>query len=120
MLGYITDDGHLDIHKRSCDEAVRLKTRYGNNIVACTWDTHRVALHDVRIELSGIDSQGVLYAIADVLHTLSHFQVRSITLNTDDGIFSGSLLIGVYDTDDAATVCEQLKKIENVTSASRI
>ena len=120
VLGYITDDGHLDIHKRSCDEAVRLKTRYGNNIVACTWDTHRVALHDVRIELSGIDSQGVLYAIADVLHTLSHFQVRSITLNTDDGIFSGSLLIGVYDTDDAATVCEQLKKIENVTSASRI
>ena len=120
VLGYITDDGKLEIHKRSCDTAVKLKTRYGNNIVACSWDTHKVTLHDVRIEVNGVDSQGVLYAIADVLHKLSHFLVKSITLNTDDGIFSGQLLIAVYDTDDVSTVCEQLKQIENVTSAMRV
>ena len=120
VLGYITDDGRLQIHKRSCDEAVKLKTRYGNNIVACSWDTHRVHLHDVRIELSGVDSQGVLYAIADVLHNLNHFLVKSITLNTTDGIFTGHLLMAVYDTSDVETICESLKQIENVTSATRV
>lgn len=120
VLGYITDDGKLQIHKRSCDEAVKLKTRYGNNIVACSWDTHKVILYDVNLEIHGMDSQGVLYAIADVLHKLTHFTVKRITLDTNDGIFSGRLLISVYDTEDVTTVCEQLKQIENVTSVSRV
>ena len=120
VLGYITDDGKLQIHKRSCDEAVKLKTRYGNNIVACSWDTHKVILYDVNLEIHGMDSQGVLYAIADVLHKLTHFTVKRITLDTNDGIFSGRLLISVYDTEDVNTVCEQLKQIENVTSVSRV
>ena len=120
VLGYITDDGKLQIHKRSCEVAVKLKTRYGNNIVACSWDTHKVILYDVNIEIHGMDSQGVLYAIADVLHKLTHFTVKRITLDTNDGIFNGRLLISVYDTEDVALVCDQLKQIENVTSVSRV
>lgn len=120
VLGYITDNGTLQLHKRSCDEAVKLKTRYGNNIIACTWDTHKVMLFDVMLEIRGIDSQGVLYAIADVLHKLTHFAVKRITLDTNDGIFEGHLTISVYDTDDVDNICQQLKQIENVTEAVRV
>lgn len=120
VLGYITDDGVLQLHKRSCEEAVKLKTRYGNNIIACRWDTHKVLLFDVQLEIRGVDSQGVLYAIADVLHKLTHFIVKRITLDTDDGIFEGRLTISVYDTDDVENVCAQLKQIENVTEAVRV
>ena len=120
VLGYITDDGTLQLHKRSCDVAVKCKTRYGNNIIACRWDTHKVMLFDVKIEIRGIDSQGVLYAIADVLHKLTHFTVKRITLDTNDGIFDGQLTISVYDTDDVESVCNQLKQIENVTEAVRV
>ncbi len=120
VMGYITNDGVLEIHKRACETAVKLKTRYGNNIVACRWDTHKVILFDVKIEVHGVDSQGVLYAIADVLHKLSHFNVKHITLNTNDGIFDGELVISVYDTDDVLNICDQLKQIENVTRAVRV
>lgn len=120
VLGYITDEGTLQLHKRSCDEATRLKTRYGNNIIACTWDTHKVLLFDVVIEIRGIDSQNVLYAIADVLHKLTHFTVKRIALDTNDGIFEGKLTISVYDTEDVQNVCKQLKQIENVTEAVRV
>mgnify|MGYP002672369026 FL=1 len=120
VLGYITDDGTLQLHKRSCDVAVKLKTRYGNNIIACQWDTHKIMLFDVQIEVRGVDSQGVLYAIADVLHKLTHFNVKHITIDTNDGIFDGRLTLSVFDTDDVANVCEQLMKIENVTMAVRV
>ena len=120
VLGYITDEGTLQLHKRSCDEATRLKTRYGNNIIACTWDTHKVLLFDVVIEIRGVDSQNVLYSIADVLHKLTHFAVKRITLDTNDGIFEGHLTISVYDTEDVENVCQQLKQIENVTEAVRV
>ena len=120
VLGYITDDGTLQLHKRSCDVAVKCKTRYGNNIIACRWDTHKVMLFDVKIEVRGVDSQGVLYAIADVLHKLTHFTVKRITLDTNDGIFDGQLTISVYDTNDVESICNQLKQIENVTEAVRV
>ena len=120
VLGYITDDGVLQLHKRSCDVAVKLKTRYGNNIIACQWDTHKVMLFDVKIEIRGIDAQGVLYAIADGLHKLTHFVVKRITLDTNDGIFDGQLTLSVYDTNDVDNICNQLKQIENVTKAVRV
>ncbi|MDO5751303.1 MAG: TGS domain-containing protein, partial [Rothia sp. (in: high G+C Gram-positive bacteria)] len=120
VMGYITDDGQLIIHKRTCDEAVKLKTRYGNNIIACSWDMHKQQLFDVTIRFRGIDAKGVLYAIADVLHKLTHFIIKSITLTTDDGIFEGHLTISVYDTTDVATVCDSLLSVENVTEANRV
>lgn len=120
VLGYITDDGELHLHKRNCETAVKLKTRYGNNLIACRWDTHKVTLHDVKIQLRGIDSQNVLYSIAEVLHTLMHFNVKRIQLDTDDGIFEGYMIISVYDTADVVTVCDKLRALENVEEAVRV
>lgn len=120
VLGYITDDGELHLHKRNCETAVKLKTRYGNNLIACRWDTHKVTLHDVKIQLRGIDSQNVLYSIAEVLHTLTHFNVKRIQLDTDDGIFEGYMIISVYDTADVVTVCDKLRALENVEEAVRV
>ena len=108
------------IHKRKCADAVKLKTRYGNDIVACCWDTHKQLLFDVTIFLRGMDSQGVLYAIADVLHKLTQFQVKSITLSTTDGIFEGKLFMSVFDTADVQQVCNALMSIENITEAVRV
>lgn len=120
VVGYITADGGLQLHARSCDTAVKLKTRYGNNIIACRWDTHKVILYNAKIEIRGIDAQGVLYSIADVLHRLTHFVVKRIAIDTNDGIFNGYLIISVYDTDDVQTICEKLTQLENVTEAVRV
>ena len=120
VLGYITPDNQLEIHKRSCEDAVKLKTRYGNNIIACTWDTHKIRLFETTIYLKGMDSQGVLYAIADVLHKQHQFVIRRITLTTNDGIFEGSIDISVYDTNDVRTLCDSLMQLENVESAVRV
>lgn len=120
VVGYITEDYQLEIHKRSCETAVKLKTRFGNNIVACEWDTHKVLLYDVNIRFRGADSPGVLYSIAEVLRNLSHFSVKSIHIDAKDGIFEGQLVLSVYDTSDVCDVCEKLKNVENVTEAVRI
>lgn len=120
VMGYVTADGGLQIHSRTCETAVRLKAHYGNNIIACRWDTHKVLLYNVKIEIRGIDAQGVLYSIADVLNRLNRFTVKRIAINTDDGIFEGYLIISVYDTSDVSVICENLKQIENVTEAVRV
>lgn len=120
VIGYLSPEHVFVIHKRKCADAVKLKTRYGNDIVACRWDTYKQLLFDVTIFLRGMDSQGVLYAIADVLHKLTQFQVKSITLSTTDGIFEGKLFMSVFDTADVQQVCNALMSIENITEAVRV
>ena len=120
VMGYVTEDNQLEIHKRSCETAVKLKTRFGNNIIACKWDTHKVMLYDVDIQFRGVDSPGVLYSIAEVLRKLSHFSVKSLHIDANDGIFEGKLVLSVYDTEDVQQVCDNLKNVENVTEAVRV
>lgn len=120
VMGYINAQGILEIHARSCENATKLKTRYGNNIIATRWDTHKEKLFDALIGIKGVDSQGVLYAIADVLRGMSQFTVKRITLETTDGIFEGKIQVTVHDTEDVKLICDALKKIENVLKAVRL
>ena len=99
---------------------MKLKTRYGNNISACDWDMHRQIPFECRLQISGVDSQGVLYTIASVLHKQRNSPVRRITLETKDGLFDGTLDIVVYDTSDVKNICDSLSSIENVTKAVRV
>lgn len=120
VMGYINAQGVLEVHARSCEHATKLKTRYGNNIIATRWDTHKEKLFDALIGIKGVDAQGVLYAIADVLRGMSQFTVKRITLETTDGIFEGKISVTVHDTDDVKLICDALKKIENVLKAVRL
>ena len=120
VMGYINAQGILEIHARSCEHATKLKTRYGNNIIATRWDTHKEKLFDALIGIKGVDSQGVLYAIADVLRGMSQFTVKRITLETTDGIFEGKIQVTVHDTEDVKLICDALKKIENLLKAVRL
>ena len=120
VMGYINAQGILEVHARSCEHATKLKTRYGNNIIATRWDTHKEKLFDALIGIKGVDAQGVLYAIADVLRGMSQFTVKRITLETTDGIFEGKIQVTVHDTEDVKLICDALKKIENVLKAVRL
>ena len=120
VMGYINAQGILEIHARSCEHATKLKTRYGNNIIATRWDTHKEKLFDALIGIKGVDAQGVLYAIADVLRGMSQFTVKRITRETTDGIFEGKIQVTVHDTEDVKLICDALKKIENVLKAVRL
>ena len=120
VMGYITPQNTLEIHKRQCDVALKHKTRYGNNIIAATWGTSRSRYFDTTIRIKGVDDHGVLHSIANVLEELKQYVVKSIALTTDAGIFDGEMLIAVYDTEDVAHVCAELQRIDNVIYAARI
>lgn len=118
-LGYITPEGQLEIHRRECPVALRHKTSFGDQIIAVDWDMHRQQTYDAAIYLEGRDAEGVLLSIAGVLTTFQQFQLRSISLESKDGIFKGEMVIGLFDTHDITLVSKQLLQIEQVTKAVR-
>ncbi len=120
VLGYITPQNTLEIHKRNCPVATKHKTRHGNNIIATQWDTHKQLYFEATIYIRGVDSRGVLYAIADVLHNDSQANLRRVDIAANDGIFEGRLYCLVHDLDDVQELCRALLKITEVEKAFRI
>ena len=118
-LGYIDASlGRLVIHKRRCDEATRLKSNFGNNIIAVKWDMHST-LFKACIAIIGIDKKGILLQIANTLYTQEHINVTALTIESKDGVFDATINIMVHNTDEVNNICTSLKEIENIVKVYR-
>ncbi|MCD8260843.1 MAG: RelA/SpoT family protein [Bacteroides sp.] len=119
VLGYVGDDQRITIHKRQCPIAVRLKSSYGNRIIATKWDTHKKLNFLVYIHIRGIDSIGILAEVIQVISQQLNVNIRKVNLETNDGIFEGRLQLYVHDVSDVKKICDKLRKVHNVKSVTR-
>lgn len=119
-LGYIDEKNRIIIHKRQCPVAAKLKSSYGNRILATEWDTHKELSFLVYIYIKGIDSVGLLNDITQVISKQMNVNMRKLNIETNDGIFEGKIQLWVHDVEDVRAVCNNLRKIQNIKQASRI
>ena len=120
VLGYVDENDRIIIHKRQCPVAAKLKSSYGNRILATEWDTHKELSFLVYIYIKGIDNMGHLNEVTQVISRQLNVNIRKLTIETEDGIFEGKIQLWVHDVDDVKTICNNLKKIQNIKQVSRV
>ena len=120
VLGYVDENDRIIIHKRQCPVAAKLKSSYGNRILATDWDTPQELSFLVYIYIKGIDSMGLLNEVTQVISRQLNVNIRKLTIETEDGIFEGKIQLWVHDVDDVKTICNNLKKIQNIKQVSRV
>lgn len=120
VLAYVEENSKVTIHKRQCSVAAKLKSSYGNRILATEWDTHKQLLFPVNIQLKGIDGVGLLSEITQVISGQLQINMRQLALETNEGIVEGKLQVWVHDAQEVKVLCESLKKIPNIKQASRV
>ena len=120
VLGYVDENDRIIIHKRQCPVAAKLKSSYGNRILATEWDTHKDLSILVYIYIKGIDNMGLLNEVTQVISRQLNVNIRKLTIETEDGIFEGKIQLWVHDVDDVKTICNNLKKIQNIKQVSRV
>lgn len=114
VLGYINNQNHIEIHKRDCEVANRLKTSYGNRILDAKWDMHRTLLFDATIVIKGIDRKGMLMDVSEVISAKFDLNIRKITISSNEGLFDGSIEVRVHDRTELKVVINALKKIKGL------
>ena len=120
VLGYVDENDRIIIHKRQCPVAAKLKSSYGNRILATEWDTHKELSFLAYIYIKGIDNMGLLNEVTQVISRQLNVNIRKLTIETEDGIFEGKIQLWVHDVDDVKTICNNLKKIQNIKQVSRV
>ena len=120
IMGYIDNQNRIELHKRSCPMAAKLKSSFGNRIVDAKWEMHKQLLFDATIQLRGIDRMGMLLDVSKVISDQLAVSIHKITFQSDDGIFDGSIELRVHDREDVRVIMNNLKKIEGLQEIQQI
>ncbi len=119
-LGYINNKNQIEIHKRTCPVAAKLKTSYGNRIVDIKWDMHKILYFDATIRIGGIDRMGLLNEITQVISSQMNVNIHKLTITSEEGIFEGSIELRVHDRQDVQAIINNLKNIPDLKEISQI
>ena len=119
-LGFIDDKNQIIIHKRQCKVAAKLKTSFGNRLLAVQWETGKALDFPVNIYIQGIDAIGILHKVADIVTEQLNVNIRKIFIETVDGIFEGHIQLYVHDVEDVKVIIKNLNKIEEMKVVTRV
>lgn len=119
-LGYIDNKNQIEIHKRVCPVAAKLKTSYGNRILDIKWDMHKRMFFDATIRLSGIDRIGLLNEVTQIISSQFNVNIHTVNITCEEGIFDGSFELRVHDREDVKTIMDKLKTVNDLKEISQI
>ena len=119
-LGYIDNRNQIEIHKRACPVAAKLKSGFGNRILDVKWDMHKRLFFIATIRLGGIDRVGLLNEITQIISAQMSVNIRNLNITCEDGLFDGTLELRVHDREDVHLIINNLKAVEDLKEISEI
>lgn len=119
VVGFVSDGEKIIIHNKSCPEAIKLMSSHGDDIIEASWTKSKVMSYLIHLFIRGFDQQGIANRITNLISNEYQINMRSISLESHDGIFEGNLYLYVHNTDMLDTLVSKLLNIKGVDTVSR-
>lgn len=119
VFGFVTVGDGIKIHRTNCPNAAKLMSNYGYRIVKARWNSQKELAFLTGLHITGIDDVGLINKITTVISSDFKVNMRSITVDTDEGIFEGSIMVYVNNTKHLDNLINKLKEVVGVTSVTR-
>ncbi len=120
VIGFITPEENVIIHKATCVEAIRLMSQHGDRIVSAKWTTHKVLSFLARIEVRGMDRIGILSELVKVISDELRVNIRKLHIDSHDGIFESTIDLYVHNISDLNNLSMNVMKIKGIDSVKRV
>ena len=119
-LGFIDNKNRIEIHKRNCPVANKLKSSFGNRILDVKWDMHKQLFFNATIKLRGIDRIGLLNEVTQIISRQLNVNIRKVVFTCEESIFDGLIEMRVHDREDVQKIIDELKDINGVQEIQHI
>lgn len=118
VFGFIDDDNKVEVHNVTCPVGIRLKSNFGDRVINVAWGNYEQFSFLSTVVVSGIDRIGMLYDITKTI-TTDAVNIKSVTIESNNGIFEGKISFFVHDVKDIQKLCTAIMKINGVQSVNR-
>jgi len=119
VFGFETETEGIKIHRTSCPKAVELMSNYGNRIVKAKWTDQYELVFLAGIRIKGTDRVGMVSDLTKIISNSLKVNMRSITLDSQDGVFDGKIMVFVNDTSHLEKLIQRLLKVNGVLQVDR-
>jgi GTP pyrophosphokinase len=119
VFGFVTVSDGIKIHRTSCPNATELMSNYGYRIIKAKWTSKQEIAFLAGIKVIGTDRMGMIKDISELISNDLKVNMRSLTIDTDNGIFEGSIQLYVDDTSHLNKLIKKMTKIEGIESVNR-
>ena len=120
IFGFVTVNGGIKIHREDCPNAPELRKRLGYRVVKAKWSGKGGASYSITLRIIGQDDIGIVSNITNVLSKEEKIVMRSINIDSHDGLFSGNLVVLIEDTSKLNLLIKKLKNIKGVKQIIRL
>ena len=119
VFGFVTSGGGIKIHREDCPNAPQLRARFGYRIVKARWAGKRGSQYPITLRIVGNDDLGIVNNITSIISKEEKILLRSISIDSHDGLFSGTLTVMLDDTGRLQQLLKKIKTVKGVKNVSR-
>ncbi|MBQ0735781.1 RelA/SpoT family protein [Aquimarina celericrescens] len=119
VFGFITVNEGIKVHKSNCPNALQLQSNYAYRIMPAKWIDSSQEEFKAVIKLNGIDNIGVVNEVTQIISNNMHLAIYNMNFDTNDGVFTGKITVGVKNKNTLKTVMKNLSKISGIDKVVR-
>lgn len=120
VFGFVTVSGGIKIHRKDCPNALEMRKRFGYRILQARWSGKADSKYTITLKIIGNDDIGIVNNITSVISKEENIMMRSINIDSHDGLFSGNLEINLEDTSKLNQLIKKLRIIKGVKQIIRL
>ena len=120
VFGFVTINGGIKIHRTDCPNAKEMRARFAYRIVKARWaGKSQGKQYPITLRIVGHDDIGIVTNITSIINKENSITLRSISINSHDGLFSGMMTVMVDDTSKLELLVKKIKTVKGVKQVNR-
>lgn len=119
IFGFVTVSGGIKIHRADCPNAAEMRRRFGYRVVEAKWSGKGNNSYSIPLRITGTDDMGIVNNITNIIQKEGNILLRSINIDSHDGLFRGTLQVQVDDNHALDNLIKKLKNVKGVKSVDR-
>lgn len=120
VFGFVTAGEGLKIHRTDCPNAPQLLANYGHRIVKTKWAKNKEISFLSGVVITGLDDVGVIQKITNVISGELKMNMRSMSIDSTDGVFKGTIMVYVHDREELDVLSQRLQELDGIMKVERI
>ena len=119
VFGFVSAEGVIKIHRKDCPNAAHIREKLPYRLIRTQWSGKIGAQFAATLRIVGTDDIGIVTNITSIINKQQNVSLRNISINSNDGLFQGFVIIGVGDTQSLTDIIKKIRTVKGVKDVQR-